>query len=217
MRILFTPVLALLPLSLSTLSPAMAANNWRQSCTGPEFVCGSASAPAKSVTAMSAAQPSIQKTAKAKSKARNIATADATPSKPKKKLAVKAKSKPKAEVAKAPVKAKANAKVAKSSGGGSSFQSGMASWYGGKFHGRTTANGEKYNMDALTAAHKTLPFGTRVRVTNTRNGDSVDVRINDRGPFIAGRIIDLSRAAASQIGLQASGVASVKVAILGKG
>ena len=74
----------------------------------------------------------------------------------------------------------------------------MASWYGGNFHGRKTANGETYNMNEWTAAHKTLPFGTRVRVTNTRNGDTLIVRINDRGPFIAGRIIDLSRAAASR-------------------
>ena len=72
-------------------------------------------------------------------------------------------------------------------------------------------------MNALTAAHKTLPFGTRVRVTNARNGDSVEVRINDRGPFIAGRVIDLSRAAAGQIGLTNTGVAPVKVTILGKG
>ena len=93
----------------------------------------------------------------------------------------------------------------------------MASWYGGNFNGRKTANGEIYNMDEMTAAHKTLPFGTRVRVTNTRNGDSVDVRINDRGPFVGGRIIDLSRAAASDIGMTNTGVAPVKIAILVKG
>lgn len=100
---------------------------------------------------------------------------------------------------------------------GSSYQSGKASWYGGGFHGRKTASGETYNMNSLTAAHRSLPFGTRVRVTNTRTGSSVVVRINDRGPFIAGRIIDLSRAAASQIGLTSSGVAAVKVDVLGKG
>lgn len=100
------------------------------------------------------------------------------------------------------------------SGGGSS---GMASWYGGRFHGRKTANGERYNMNAMTAAHKTLPFGTRVLVTNTRNGRSVQVRINDRGPFVRGRIIDLSRAAASQIGVTSSGVAPVRVSVLGRG
>lgn len=100
---------------------------------------------------------------------------------------------------------------------GSSYQSGKASWYGGRFHGRKTASSETYNMNSLTAAHRSLPFGTRVRVTNTRTGSSVVVRINDRGPFIAGRIIDLSRAAASQIGLTSSGVAAVKVDVLGKG
>lgn len=103
-------------------------------------------------------------------------------------------------------------KIAKSSGG---YQSGIASWYGGKFHGRQTANGERYNQNALTAAHRTLPFGTRVRVTNTSNGDSVVVRINDRGPFVGGRVIDLSRAAASSIGI--NGLGRVKLAVLGRG
>lgn len=72
---------------------------------------------------------------------------------------------------------------------------GMASWYGGKFHGRTTASGEIYNMYSLTAAHKTMKFGTKVKVTNLSNNKSVVVRINDRGPFIKGRVIDLSKKA----------------------
>ncbi|MGE0053057.1 MAG: septal ring lytic transglycosylase RlpA family protein [Hyphomicrobium sp.] len=97
-------------------------------------------------------------------------------------------------------------------GGG---QSGVASWYGGKFHGRKTANGERFNQNALTAAHRSLPFGTRVRVTNTSNGNTVVVRINDRGPFVGGRIIDLSRAAASSIGI--NGVGRVKLTVLGRG
>lgn len=71
----------------------------------------------------------------------------------------------------------------------------MASWYGGKFHGRTTASGEIYNMYSLTAAHKTMKFGTKVKVTNLSNNKSVVVRINDRGPFIKGRVIDLSKKA----------------------
>lgn len=79
------------------------------------------------------------------------------------------------------------------------FAGNIASWYGPGFHGRTTANGEKYNMYALTAAHKTLPFGTKVKVTNLNNKKSVIVRINDRGPFKPGRIIDLSKAANTQI------------------
>lgn len=93
-------------------------------------------------------------------------------------------------------------------------QTGIASWYGSYFHGRTTANGEIYNMYALTAAHKELPFGTVVRVTHLGNGSSVVVRINDRGPFIKGRIIDLSLRAAEEIGMKSQGVAKVKVEII---
>lgn len=92
---------------------------------------------------------------------------------------------------------------------------GTASWYGGKFHGRRTANGETYNMHALTAAHPSLPFGTQVVVTNQNNGRTVVVRINDRGPFIGGRIIDLSHKAASQIGMINSGTARVTLEVLG--
>jgi rare lipoprotein A len=80
-------------------------------------------------------------------------------------------------------------------------ESGIASWYGPRFQGKRTANGERFNTNELTAAHKTLPFGTRVRVKSQVNGKEVVVRINDRGPFIKGRIIDLSYAAAQAIGL----------------
>lgn len=107
------------------------------------------------------------------------------------------------------------AKKSKGGSGGSSYQSGVASWYGGKFHGRQTASGEIYNQNALTAAHRSLPFGTKVRVTNTATGNSVVVRINDRGPFVGGRVIDLSRAAASSLGID--GLGRVKIAVLGKG
>jgi len=92
--------------------------------------------------------------------------------------------------------------------------SGEASWYGPGFHGNYTANGEVYNQNSLTAAHKTLPFGTQVRVTNLYNGRSVVVRINDRGPFIPGRVIDLSQGAAQIIGVTSSGVAPVQMDIL---
>ncbi|MBC6717476.1 MULTISPECIES: septal ring lytic transglycosylase RlpA family protein [Aurantimonas] len=95
-----------------------------------------------------------------------------------------------------------------------SAASGSASYYGKRFHGRRTANGESFNMNSMTAAHKTLPFGTKVRVTNRRNGKSVVVRINDRGPYHGGRIIDLSRAAASKIGMIHSGTAKVSLDIL---
>jgi len=89
------------------------------------------------------------------------------------------------------------------------LQAGIASWYGRQFHGRRTANGERYDMYALTAAHRTLPLGTRVRVTNQASGRSVVVRINDRGPFVRGRIIDLSLAAAQELGMSRAGTARV--------
>ncbi|NIQ37288.1 MAG: septal ring lytic transglycosylase RlpA family protein [Proteobacteria bacterium] len=90
-------------------------------------------------------------------------------------------------------------------------QRGVASWYGLKFHGKPTASGEIYNMYDLTAAHKTLPLGTDVMVTNLENHRSVLVKINDRGPFVKGRIIDLSYAAARVIGIEEKGTARVKV------
>ena len=89
------------------------------------------------------------------------------------------------------------------------FQRGNASWYGPGFHGKRTASGERYNMNALTAAHRTLPFGTLVRVKSLVNGREVLVRITDRGPFIAGRILDLSRAAAADLGMLGVGFKQV--------
>jgi rare lipoprotein A len=91
---------------------------------------------------------------------------------------------------------------------------GVASWYGPGFHGRTTANGEQYNMHDMTAAHKSLKFGTRVKVTNENNGRSVVVRINDRGPYVGSRIIDLSKSAAQAIDMIGPGTASVTVEVL---
>ena len=86
-----------------------------------------------------------------------------------------------------------------------------ASWYGPRFHGKTTANGEQYNQLALTAAHKFLPFGTILQVTNLRNGKNVFVRINDRGPYVEGRDLDLSKATALALGMMNRGVIKVKV------
>ncbi len=91
-------------------------------------------------------------------------------------------------------------------------QCGKASWYSA---GSKTASGERMNASALAAAHRSLPFGTKVRVENLANGRSVVVRINDRGPFIGGRVIDLTRGAAEQIGMVHSGVARVKVTVVG--
>ena len=93
---------------------------------------------------------------------------------------------------------------------------GMASYYAAKFHGRRTASGEKFNSQMLTAAHLTLPFGTQLKVTNLRNMKSVTVRVNDRGPHVRGRIVDLSRAAAELIGMRHTGTARVELEILTK-
>jgi len=89
--------------------------------------------------------------------------------------------------------------------------SGKASYYGNKHHNKLTASGERFDQGALTAAHRTLPFGTMVRVTNTRNGKGVVVRINDRGPYVRGRIIDLSKAAFERIASTRAGVVPVRL------
>jgi len=94
------------------------------------------------------------------------------------------------------------------------FERGGASWYGIQFHQRKTANGERFDMGAMTAAHKTLPFNTRVCVRSLVNGSEVLVRINDRGPYAAGRVIDLSRAAADRIGLTGLGIKQVALTVV---
>lgn len=93
-------------------------------------------------------------------------------------------------------------------------EEGLASWYGEPYHGRPTASGQLYDQSELTAAHRTLPFGSRVRVANLDNGRSVVVVINDRGPFVAGRILDLSRAAAEELRLIGPGVARVRLTVV---
>ena len=92
----------------------------------------------------------------------------------------------------------------------------QASYYAEKYHGRKTANGETFNMYAMTCAHKTLPFGTILRVTNLKNNKTVDVRVNDRGPFVKGREIDVSKAAAQKLGMIKTGTASVRIEIVDK-
>lgn len=96
-------------------------------------------------------------------------------------------------------------------------QRGVASWYGKKFHGRKTSSGEVYNMYAMTAAHKTLPIPVYVRVENLTNGRSTVVKVNDRGPFVSGRIIDLSYAAAEELGVTGPGTAKVEISVLAPG
>jgi rare lipoprotein A len=96
-------------------------------------------------------------------------------------------------------------------------QTGKASFYADKFEGSPTASGEKYKHAKLTAAHKTLPFGTKVRVTNTANNQSVDVVVNDRGPYVDGRVIDLSKSAAEKLGFISQGLADVKLEVIDAG
>ena len=96
-------------------------------------------------------------------------------------------------------------------------ETGVASWYGPGFHGKKTSNGERYDQNAMTAAHKLLPFGTRLRVTNLGNGRSVIVRINDRGPFVGTRVIDLSKEAARRLNMIGTGTARVSLVALGEG
>lgn len=93
-------------------------------------------------------------------------------------------------------------------------QTGMASWYGRQFHGRLTANGERFNMHNMTAAHKSLPLGCTVRVTNKENGKSVIVKVNDRGPFVGNRVLDLSYAASKALGFTDKGLAKVHIEVL---
>ena len=168
-----------------------AAANWE--CQGSELACGGS-------PKASGGEAKSSKISHAKShKAKHIQTAsldsgDETPAKHK--------------------KSKRAARNDDGEGGGSSYQSGMASYY---WEPQALASGGRFNPNAMTAAHKTLPFGTRVRVTNQHNGSSVVVVINDRGPYVGGRVIDLSKAAAQAISMTGSGVAPVKIAILSKG
>lgn len=107
---------------------------------------------------------------------------------------------------------KPNTDVSKSAG--EKIEEGIASWYGPKFHGKLTANGEKYDMYGLTAAHRTLPFNTILKVKNMDNGQSVKVRINDRGPYAKNRIIDLSKKAAQEINMLGPGTARVSLILI---
>jgi rare lipoprotein A len=104
--------------------------------------------------------------------------------------------------------------IAATASGGGDLGSGLASYYGNEFAGRRTANGEIFNPKAMTAAHRTVAFGSRIKVTHVGNGREVVVRVNDRGPWGKGRIIDLSHAAAQQIGMHRSGTAKVRLTLL---
>lgn len=158
-------------------------------CVGPEVACGGATHATKKASYKKAAHKSASHK-KAAYKHTNKATRAAR------------------------LERRAAKRSVVSTGSYSGGSSGMASYY---WQGTQTASGARFNPGAMTAAHRTLPFGTRVLVTNRNNGRSVTVTINDRGPFIKGRIIDLSRGAAGVIGMTGSGVAPVSISVLGRG
>ena len=167
------------------------------SCDGPEYVCGAGQSAPKASSKSSYSDEDNAKPVRAAKSRKRVAAAkpDDNDEKPARRK-----------------KARSNASD-NDSGGGASY-SGKASYY---WEPQALASGGRFNPNAMTAAHKTLPFGTRVRVTNQHNGQSVDVVINDRGPYVGGRIIDLSKAAAHAINMQGAGVAPVTVRVLGKG
>lgn len=189
MRVIMSIALAIVGFVMAHTSSAQAASGWK--CIGPSYVCGSPK------------RAAAKRTYKKKYTSRK-----ATYRKYKKKSAYKAKKYRKYASKRAYSKKRYSGK---SYGGG---LHGIASYY---WQPQRVASGGWFNPNALTAAHKTLPFGTRVRVTNKRNGKSVVVRINDRGPYIKGRIIDLSKRAAGVIGMRGSGIAPVSVQVLGRG
>jgi rare lipoprotein A len=195
----------------STFAAATAATARGWACEGADYVCGAGKSTAK-VTA----DDSESKPARA-SKSRRAAVSTNNDDAPVR--AAKARKQRVASVTTYDDEKPARRKRARNtssdndSGGGAST-SGKASYY---WQPQALASGGRFNPNAMTAAHKTLPFGTRVRVTNQNNGQSVDVVINDRGPYVGGRIIDLSKAAAHSINMQGSGVAPVTVRVLGRG
>ena len=204
MRTMSFAVLALMTIGLFGARPASAAA-W--TCVGPEYVCGSSKAAASSYD-----KPSYKssKSASAKSHKPSVKSSwlESAPS-----YSKQSKNKKTAYFAPSKPKATKTAYAPSYSGGGSHYQSGQASYY---WQPQKLASGGTFNPNAMTAAHKTLPFGTKVRVTNHRNGQSVVVTINDRGPYVGGRVIDLSAAAAGAINMKGAGVAPVSLAVLGK-
>ena len=171
---------------------ANATSEW--SCSGAEYVCGSSASRSRAVDDEDRPARRAQRNEEGqprKARSQRVASSRSSDDD-------------------APVRRRKS--VNSDSGGGSSY-SGKASYY---WEPQALASGGRFNPNAMTAAHKTLPFGTRVRVTNQNNGKSVTVTINDRGPYVGGRIIDLSKAAASAISMTGAGVASVTLAVLGR-
>ncbi len=195
MRIVLLSTLALFAASLLAAGPANA--TW--TCIGAEYVCGGAKSSARSAREDRAVYGKPRR-ARAAAKRHHGSAA---------RTAFRRGAKG------ARLAARRDRRLARSAGprytGGGSGQTGIASYY---WQGQRVASGGRFNPNAMTAAHKTLPFGTRVRVTHVSSGRSVNVTINDRGPFVRGRVIDLSRAAAGVIGMRGSGLARVRVEVI---
>lgn len=193
----------------ATLSAATTANaSARWSCEGAEYICGPS--PSKAARSSDESEPKARRASKQRSNTVAETSNDDDAPVARKKVKV-------AKVAddeEAPAPRKKSRSYADNDSGSGETLSGKASYY---WEPQALASGGRFNPNAMTAAHKTLPFGTRVRVTNQSNGQSVEVVINDRGPYIGGRIIDLSKAAAHAIKMQGAGVAPVTVRVLGRG
>jgi rare lipoprotein A len=206
MRKILMSLFAVATLGVFGAPSAQAASSW--ACEGPEYVCGSSN--------RSVAREARETTVERKAKRTVRAAAERNDDQPAK--ATKRRNKQVAsravEADDKPARRKQRTARSYDNDGGGSVLTGKASYY---WQPQALASGGRFNPNAMTAAHKTLPFGTRVRVTNQNNGQSVDVVINDRGPYIAGRIIDLSKAAAGSINMQNSGVVPVSVRVLGRG
>jgi rare lipoprotein A len=208
MRTLLYTALTMATFGLLASAPANAASGW--SCIGPHVACGGAhSAPRKAAKAHRSSHKRNYATRGkrhvAKSQARAHKSAQRADRRSTERRTAERRNKGAARTASAAGFSKAAYK-------GSGSHHGIASYY---WQGQQTASGARFNPNALTAAHRTLPFGTKVRVTNKRNGRSVIVTINDRGPFIRGRVIDLSLAAAGVIGMKGAGLAPVSVERVG--
>jgi rare lipoprotein A (peptidoglycan hydrolase) len=236
MRISLFSALAVISFGLVAAQPAAASTYW--TCMGPEVACGSAGSPSgssynyrsrervyagdserrastyRAKERYAAERPERRKApvrvASVNPRSEEHVTADAAPVPMQKKVAAAA------ELPQEPKAAAEASSIATKVAASRPTQSGMASYYGTE-SGSQTASGARFVPSAMTAAHRTLPFGTKVLVTNKSNGRSVVVTINDRGPFVGGRIIDLSTGAAGAIGMLGAGVAPVSLEVLGKG
>jgi rare lipoprotein A len=200
MRTLVYSAMAAATLGFADLSPADAAPHWE--CMGTAVACSGSAKPHRAAI---------------NTRARGRTYANRGDNRGERRVASRRASSDRVATATRPERTRSNeaAGFSRAAYAGGSAHSGMASYYGSE-SGSQTASGARFNPSAMTAAHRTLPFGTKVRVTNKRNGRSVVVTINDRGPFIRGRIIDLSSGAAGVIGMRSSGVAPVSVEVLGR-